>query len=80
MKRAILSVTLAAGVAAGLSASTSQDPPQTCSLPGLWLGQDRNKDGVGLWLEFAPDGSVVRAQGRIVNGERHQGRCARAQL
>ena len=22
-----------------------------------------------MWLEFAPDGSVVRAQGRIVNGE-----------
>ena len=54
---------------AAVAASTSSPAPQTCSLPGLWLGQDRNKDGVGMWLEFAPDGSVVRAQGRIVNGE-----------
>lgn len=44
-------------------------PAQTCSLPGLWLGDDRSKDAVGMWLEFAPDGSVVRANGRIVDGE-----------
>lgn len=46
-------------------------PPaaQSCSLPGLWLGQDRNKESVGMWLEFAPDGSVVRANGRIVDGD-----------
>ena len=46
-------------------------PPagQSCSLPGLWLGADRNKDAVGMWLEFAEDGSVVRANGRIVDGE-----------
>ena len=41
---------------------------QTCSLDGLWLGRARNNDGVGMWLEFAADGSVVRAQGRIVDG------------
>src|SRR5687767_14667692 len=46
-------------------------PPalQTCSLPGLWLGENRDKDAIGMWLEFAPDGSVVRANGRIVNGD-----------
>ena len=45
-------------------------PPdtQTCTLPGLWLGQDRDKNAIGMWLEFAPDGSVVRAQGKIVDG------------
>ena len=42
--------------------------PQSCSLPGLWLGQDRNRESVGMWLEFAQDGSVLRANGRIVNG------------
>lgn len=47
----------------------SPPPVQTCSLPGLWLGADRGKDAVGMWLEFAPDGSVVRANGRIVDGE-----------
>lgn len=41
---------------------------QSCSLPGLWLGQDRNRESVGMWLEFAEDGSVLRANGRIVNG------------
>lgn len=41
----------------------------TCALPGLWLGQDRNAEAVGMWLEFAPDGSVVRANGRIVDGD-----------
>ena len=45
-------------------------PPdsQTCALPGLWLGQDRDKNAIGMWLEFAPDGAVVRAQGKIVDG------------
>lgn len=42
--------------------------PQSCTLPGLWLGQDRNRESVGMWLEFAEDGSVLRANGRIVNG------------
>ena len=41
---------------------------QSCTLPGLWLGQDRNRESVGMWLEFAEDGSVLRANGRIVNG------------
>jgi hypothetical protein len=45
-------------------------PPdsQTCSLPGLWLGQNRDQNSIGMWLEFAPDGSVVRAQGKMVDG------------
>jgi hypothetical protein len=41
---------------------------QSCALPGLWLGHDRNQDAVGMWLEFAPDGSVVRASGKIIDG------------
>ena len=59
---AVLSVTLLLNSVPAVSA------PQTCSLDGLWLGRARNNDGVGMWLEFAPDGSVVRAQGRIVDG------------
>lgn len=51
-----------------LSFVPAQSTPQACSLDGLWLGTDR-KDAVGMWLEFASDGSVVRAQGRIVDGE-----------
>ena len=44
-------------------------PPQPCStVDGLWLGRARNNDGIGMWLEFTPDGGVVRAQGRIVDG------------
>ena len=42
---------------------------QTCSLPGLWLGQDRDQQSRGMWLEFAADGSAVRANGRIVDGQ-----------
>jgi len=46
----------------------SPPAPQSCALPGLWLGQDRNRESVGMWLEFAEDGSVLRANGRIVSG------------
>lgn len=63
MTHAALFVSLVLGFAPAAPA------PQTCSLPGLWLGQDRNDDGVGMWLEFAEDGTVVRANGRIVDGE-----------
>ena len=59
---AFLSVTLL------LSSVPAVSAPQTCSLDGLWLGRTRSNDGVGMWLEFAPDGSVVRAQGRIADG------------
>jgi hypothetical protein len=78
MKRAILSAAVAVLFAAGLSASTAPverlgrvDAGATlhaCSLQGLWLGRARNKDGVGMWLEFEADGTVERAQGRIVDG------------
>ena len=44
-------------------------PLQACALPGLWIGQDRDANAVGMWLEFAEDGSVVRANGRIVDGD-----------
>jgi hypothetical protein len=80
MKCAIVSASVVLAIVAGVSASTASSAgllksvravstAQTCSLSGLWLGQDRDKDAVGMWLEFAPDGSVVRAQGRIVNGD-----------
>jgi hypothetical protein len=59
---AVLSMTLLLNSVPAVSA------PQTCSLDGLWLGRTRNNDGVGMWLEFGPDGNVVRAQGRIVDG------------
>ena len=52
-----------------LQAPQPPPPPQPCSsVDGLWLGRARTNDGVGMWLEFTPDGSVVRAQGRIVDG------------
>jgi len=56
-------------VALVLSFSPPAPAVQSCPLPGLWLGADRNKDAVGMWLEFAEDGSVVRANGRIVDGK-----------
>lgn len=56
-------------VAIVLSFTPPAPAGQTCTLPGLWLGADRNKDAVGMWLEFAEDGSVVRANGRIVDGK-----------
>jgi hypothetical protein len=59
---AVVSVTLLLNSVPAVSA------PQTCSLDGLWLGRTRNNDGVGMWLEFESGGSVVRAQGRIVDG------------
>lgn len=63
MTHAALFVSLMLGFAPAAPAA------QSCALPGLWLGQDRSDDGVGMWLEFAEDGSVVRANGRIVDGE-----------
>src|SRR5687767_15782166 len=72
---AVLSVTLLLNSVPAVSALQGPPgpqpppPPQPCStVDGLWLGRARNTDGVGMWLEFAPDGSVVRAQGRIVDG------------
>ncbi len=49
---------------------SSPPPPamQGCSLSGLWLGQDRDANAVGMWLEFGGDDSVVRANGKIIDG------------
>jgi hypothetical protein len=43
--------------------------PQSCSLAGLWLSQNRTAEAVGMWLEFDDSGAVMRASGRIVDGE-----------
>jgi len=42
---------------------------QGCSLSGLWLGQDRDDNAVGMWLEFGGEETVVRANGKIIDGE-----------
>jgi hypothetical protein len=64
----ILTVPVALSLTLLLQSVPVVSAPQTCSLDGLWLGRARTNDGVGMWLEFAPDGSVVRAQGRIADG------------
>ena len=35
---------------------------------GVWLGEARSKGGLGNWLEFRPDGTVVMGFGALVDG------------